>query len=89
MQDEFFEKAWTDASDYQIIMCDGMPAGYFSAKENEGFISVNEVVILPEFQGRGIGSKILRNMIEISKKNAKPLRLQVLNKIRLLSFIVS
>lgn len=48
--------------------------------ESEDFITLHELVLLPEFQGQGIGSKILSEAMEIAKSKNIPARLQVLKE---------
>jgi len=80
-QDKFFESGWSNSS-HEIILCDGMPCGYCSRIENENSITLNELVLLPEFQGQGIGSAILSETIEKAKTENKPASLQVLKENR-------
>lgn len=78
-QDKFFE---SDASNspHEIILSNGEPCGYFSMEETEEAIELHELVILPEFQGKGIGSKILKEVLEKAKTKNIPARLQVLKE---------
>lgn len=78
-QDKFFESAWK-GSNHEIIYANGKPCGYFSMEESVDEITLHELVLLPEFQGQGIGSKILSEAIEISKTKNIPVRLQVLKE---------
>lgn len=63
---------------HEIILCDGVPCGYIFSEETDDLITFHELVILPEFQGRGIGTKILNEKIEKAKIKKIPARLQVL-----------
>lgn len=78
-QDKFFESAWK-GSRHEILSANGQPCGYFSMDESGDFITLHELVLLPEFQGQGIGSKILNEAIEIAKAKNIPTRLQVLKE---------
>ena len=78
-QDKFFESAWK-GSKHEIIYANGKPCGYFSMDETDAAIILHELVLLPEFQGQGIGSKILSEAIEISKSKNIPAHLQVLKE---------
>jgi GNAT superfamily N-acetyltransferase len=46
------------------------------------FLFIHEIQLLPEFQGQGIGSEILRDQIAKAKQLALPLKLKVLRKNR-------
>lgn len=76
MQDDFFARSWKPES-HQTIYFDGKPCGYYSVEYKPDFIFARELVILPEYQGKGIGSKILKGLIEESKRKHVPIRLQV------------
>lgn len=78
-QDDFFNSAWK-GSKHEIIYTNGKPCGYFSMDESDDSITLHELVLLPEFQGQGIGSKILNEVIEIAKAKNIPARLQVLKE---------
>ena len=78
-QDKFFESAWK-GSKHEILSANGKSCGYFSMDESEDLITLHELVLLPEFQGQGIGSKILNEVIEKAKVKNIPIRLQVLKE---------
>ena len=79
MQDGFFEKGWGEAP-FQILMCDSTPCGYASVEENDEHIFVRELVILPEFQGRGIGTQFLEQVFEDARVRQLPVQLQALHE---------
>ena len=80
-QDDFFEKKWLNAN-LTILIAQGEPCGYAAVEDRSGEIRVVELVVHPEFQGRGIGSEFLKNVIEIAERRGVPVRLQVLLKNR-------
>lgn len=65
-------KAWTrhkieeQITDYRIVLRDGEKAGYFhlipGALPGEEY-ELDDLYILPEFQGQGIGTEVLRHCI--------------------------
>ena len=73
-QDEFFADGWSAAS-HQVVLCDGVPCGYICVEDRGGEIHLRELVIDPEFQGRGIGSSLLREVIEDARARQVPVRL--------------
>jgi GNAT superfamily N-acetyltransferase len=73
-QDQFFARAWDPAS-YEIIQCDGQPCGYTSIDDRDDAIIVRELVLLPAFQRRGIGSAILRETIGRARGRSIPIHL--------------
>lgn len=76
-QDEFFEDAWKQG-EHQILTYNGERCGYISVDENDEKIILNEIVLLPEYQNKGIGSDILNELISSSNEKHKALELQVL-----------
>jgi len=76
-QDEFFNGDWNPAA-FEIILCDGVPCGYMSVEDRGDDVYVHELVILPRFQGRGLGSRILLEVIERAETRRVPVRLETL-----------
>ena len=62
-QDRYFENDWNAAA-FEILLCDGVPCGYVSIEDRDDVVHVREIVVLPAFQSRGIGSAVLREVIE-------------------------
>jgi len=79
LQDEFFDKDWATGQ-FQILQCDGAPCGYISVVDHPDCVHVRELVVLPEFQGRGIGTAVLRETIEHARARWVPVKLGVLHR---------
>ena len=75
---KFFESGWKNGLNHEIILCNDEPCGYCSFEETADGLMLNELVILPEFQNRGIGSRFLREKIDEAKTKKIPVQLQVL-----------
>ena len=73
-QDEYFNADWSSAT-YEIVLCDAVPCGYVCIEDREDNIHVHELVLLPEFQGQGIGSSLLRQLMERASRRRVPVRL--------------
>ena len=56
MQDRFFDEQW-DPRRQQIIQADGIRCGYCLVEHRAHDIHLSELVIHPELQGRGIGTR--------------------------------
>jgi broad specificity phosphatase PhoE/ribosomal protein S18 acetylase RimI-like enzyme len=80
-QDRFFAETW-NANPHEILICDGAPCGYLGVDFHREEIDLREIVILPEFQGRGLGSAILGELSNRSKSAHVPVKLRVLQKSR-------
>ena len=80
-QDEFFKSDW-DPSVFEIILCDGVPCGYTCIEDRDSDIHVRELVIVPQFQGQGVGTQILRGVIDRARVRRVPVRLGTLHSNR-------
>lgn len=80
-QDQFFLEGWHRAT-HELILLDGAPIGIASVSRSEDEIFFNELQILPEHQGRGIGTWILRRAMMLAAQCNRPLRLRVLRENR-------
>ncbi|MES2224092.1 MAG: GNAT family N-acetyltransferase [Patescibacteria group bacterium] len=76
-QDEFFRNCWAPAT-YQIILADGTEVGYCNVEYEGDHLLLDELVISPKFEGKGIGTRILKQIIQRAITENKLLRLQVL-----------
>ena len=73
MQREQYEARFPDA-EYKVIEVDNQPAGRVWVGENETEIRLLDIALLPEFQNRGVGTLLLRELIERARLVDKPLR---------------
>ena len=76
-QDEFFKKTWENPG-YEIISYEGEPCGYSRIEQLPEEIKAHELVMLPEYQGRGIGTAILGKLKSRAAREGIPAHLQVL-----------
>ena len=67
-----------DPKTHEIIEIDGEPAGLLATSIHEDHIQIEKLYIRPELQRKGIGSKVLDRIKRMSRENAKPIRLRVL-----------
>ncbi len=72
----FFEQGF-HPEDIRIIQCDRRDIGMYELRERDEEWFLARIEILPAFQGRGIGTKVIQGMIDQVSKTGKPLRLQV------------
>ena len=73
----FFDEHF-DPSGCQILQVGGVDIGVLAVEENADEIYLAEVQMLPESQGKGIGSSIVRSLIERGRSQGKPVTLRVL-----------
>jgi ribosomal protein S18 acetylase RimI-like enzyme len=79
MQDEFFAKSWKPET-HEIIVNDDINVGYCCITHSPDHIFLSELILLPSAQGKGIGTKIINELIEESKAKNIPITLQVLKE---------
>lgn len=74
-QDGLFNSAWSPEA-HEIILLDGVRCGYSCIQNQNDAIYLRELVIDPDFQGRGIGTCILRHLIDRAIARGVPVRLR-------------
>jgi ribosomal protein S18 acetylase RimI-like enzyme len=72
-ENRFQPKAW------QIIEAEGQPIGVLIVEEREDEIYLAEIQVAPHWQGRGIGSSVVRSLMEQAAASGKSLTLRVLH----------
>jgi ribosomal protein S18 acetylase RimI-like enzyme len=80
-QDQFFEGDWNIPA-FEIVLSSGVPCGYVCIEDRADDIFIREIVLLPEYQGRGIGSSLLRDVMERARIRRVPVRLGTFHKNR-------
>lgn len=61
----------------QIVTEAGMPLGYLCVVHHEEFDDLDEIALLPEARGRGIGTALIRHVMREAAQRKVPLRLSV------------
>ena len=72
----WYEMAYPGA-DHQVICLDGQPIGRILVLRPPDHMRLVDIALLPEYQGRGIGSELLRELAAQADKAGVPLRLRV------------
>ena len=67
---------YEDAS-FDVVLADGEPAGRLIVQRREREISVVDIALLPEWRGRGIGSRLLRPILEEASARRVPVAIHV------------
>lgn len=62
----------------QIIRFEGVDVGLLSVEERDDALFLGSIEILPRYQGRGIGTTLIRQLQRRAEESGLPLRLQVL-----------
>ena len=90
---EYIEKTWGDWNEEEqisfykkefvidncfLIKNNNTNIGWLKIIETKETIDINQILILPEYQGKGIGKKIINDIIKNGKDRNKTICLQVL-----------
>ena len=66
------------SQDLRIIQFHGTDVGFLSTSNTSDTFKINQLYILPEYQGRRIGAACMRHIIDDVNLEQKPVTLQVL-----------
>lgn len=64
--------------DFYIIRFHGIDVGFFATSSTSEALKLHQLFILPEYQGRGIGSACMTRIVKDANLAQKPVMLQVL-----------
>jgi ribosomal protein S18 acetylase RimI-like enzyme len=73
MQKKEYETRYPDAR-YDLILVDGVPAGRIWVGADDTQIRLLDIAVISEFQNRGVGTHLLRQLIDEATRDNKPLR---------------
>ncbi len=73
LQRQEYQTRFPDAR-YNTIVVDGRPAGRIWVGIDDKQIRLLDIALLPEFQNRGVGTLLLRGLIDEAARAHKPLR---------------
>src|ERR1044071_4772426 len=73
LQRSEYSSRFPDAA-YDVIVVDGSPAGRIWVGTDDEQIRLLDIALLPEFQNRGIGTALLRRLIDQATQAGKALR---------------
>jgi ribosomal protein S18 acetylase RimI-like enzyme len=77
-QDGYFDAAW-HAHAHDLLERAGRVCGYVAIELADDQMVLHELVVHPEYQGRGIGSHVLRDVTAEARIVGLPVTLQVLH----------
>ena len=67
-----------DSQDLRIIQFHGTDVGFLATSSTSDTLKVNQLFILPEYQGKGIGSVCMTRIVDDASLEMKSVALQVL-----------
>lgn len=72
-QEEEYRQRYPDAR-YSVVLVDGEPAGRIWVGVDDRQIRLLDIAIVPQFQNRGVGTYLLRQLMAEAAEAKKPLR---------------
>ena len=81
LQEGFFRETWF-AYPHKLVLIDEQPVGVLCIIDKPDCLIIQEIQILPAYQGSGLGTKILKEQIALAKSRGIPIRLRVLRENR-------
>ena len=79
IQDKFFDESWSKLG-YMMLEEEGIPCGYIALTVEVDGLHVRELAIAPDFQGRGIGSTVFRELKSDARVDGLPIKLRAFRK---------
>ena len=80
--DESYQRELHDrrfaSQDLRIIQFCGTDVGFLATSRTRATLKVNQLYILPEYQGKGIGTACMARILDDASLRQKPVMLQVL-----------
>lgn len=73
LQRREYDARFPDA-EYNVILIDNQPAGRIWIGRTDEQIRLLDIALLPQFQNRGVGTVLIRNLIDEAKVTGKRLR---------------
>ena len=75
-QHTYYQATYPDAA-FDVILLDGRPAGRLYVARLPDQILVIDIALLPEHRNAGIGSRLLRDLLDEAALAGKPVRIHV------------
>ncbi len=75
-QHAWYQEHYVGAS-FDVILVDGVPAGRLYVHRREREIRLVDIAFLPEFRNRGLGTRLLRDLLAESEAAGMPLTIHV------------
>lgn len=77
-RERYYQTNLFDRKSTRIVQQGSIDIGRISIKEFPNYIMLEEIHLLPDYQGRGIGTLLLRELVARAKSKQLPVRLIIL-----------
>lgn len=84
LQDRAYHQTNPRAS-FAVVLIDGVPIGRLYVDRSRASIHVIDISLLPEYRGRGLGTALLRDLLEEACRSGRPVTIDALRTNRALS----
>ena len=78
-QDAYFDQAWQQHG-HDVLVCDDSTCGYTAIEFGPETVAIHELVVDPDYQGRGVGTQVLLATIGQARRLGHDVTLQVLHE---------
>ena len=75
-QDAWYRESYPGAT-FDVILVDGEPAGRLYVHRGASEIRIMDIALLPEHRGAGIGTQLLRDLLEEGSQTGKRVSIHV------------
>lgn len=75
-QHSHYRKYFSNA-DFMVILAGEQPVGRYYLNRREREIRVIDIALLPEWRNRGLGSMLMRDLLQQARRDGSPVRLHV------------
>lgn len=75
-QKHFLERF--EPSEERIIVCEGRDIGVLAVEQTESEYFLSKIYLLPEYQRQGIGTQLIRSVLDDASRSGLPVTLRVL-----------
>jgi ribosomal protein S18 acetylase RimI-like enzyme len=76
LQARAYAQAYPEA-EWQVVVCDGQPVGRLITDRTSDPIRLIDIALLPDYRNAGIGSELLRGLLDEATAAGKPVVLHV------------
>jgi ribosomal protein S18 acetylase RimI-like enzyme len=77
-QQEASFDGWFKPDEVSIIVADKVDAGWIQQRLDHGAIFVGSIYIVPRMQGKGIGTRVMRMILDLARQQSRPVTLAVM-----------